>query len=102
MNRSLIAAATLFAAITFASRAAVNAQADVEGPDCTGTVVSFQHSVTLDPHGDEVCSPKWITDRKSKFAKQILKKCPFGSHCHIEGVYSNHGIEEITKVERVR
>jgi hypothetical protein len=101
MSRSLFAGG-LLAAITIASTAPVNGQADVEGPDCTGTVVSFQHSVTLDPHGDEVCSPKWITDRNSKFSKRILKTCPFGSHCHIEGGYSNHGIEEITKVERVR
>ena len=62
----------------------------------------FQNSVTLDPHGHEICSPKWIADRNSTFAKQILKPCPSGSHCHIEGVYSNHGVEEISKVERVR
>jgi len=82
------------------------AQADVEGPDCTGIVVRFQHSVTLNPHNSEVCSPKWITDINSKLAKQILKQilktCPFGSHCRIEGVYSNHRIEEITRVERVK
>src|ERR1700730_7746367 len=85
--------------VTFTSIAAY-AQADVEGPDCTGIVVRFQRSVTLDPHNGEVCSPKWVTDLNSKFAKQILKTCPFGSHCHIEGVYSNHGIEEITHVKR--
>jgi hypothetical protein len=78
-----------------------HAQADIEGPDCTGTVVRFQHSVTVNPHDNETCSPKWITDLNSSFAKQILNKCPFGTHCHIEGVYSNHGIERITKVQRV-
>ncbi len=113
ISHALRALVMFFAAITFAPTAPVNAQADVEGPDCTGTVVRvqyyvthngserLQHAVTLDPHGDEVCSPKWVTDLNSEFGKQILKTCPFGSHCHIKGVYSNHGIEEITKVERV-
>jgi hypothetical protein len=95
-TRSLIVAAVVAAAT------AANAQADFEAPDCTGTVVRLQDSVTLDPHGDEICSPKWVTGLNSKFGKQILKTCPFGSHCHIEGGYSNHGIEEITKVVRIR
>jgi hypothetical protein len=74
---------------------------DVEGPDCDGYVVHLGNdAVTLVPEGNDVCSPKWVTSINSKFARQILRTCPFGTHCHVEGGYSNHGIEEITRVQR--
>ena len=76
------------------------AQADVEGPDCDGIVTRFERYLTLEPRKGEICSPKWVTDLNSEFARQILRICPIGSHCHVEGSYSNHGIDSITDVKR--
>jgi hypothetical protein len=30
-------------------------------------------------------------DGKSPLAKRVLKTCPVGSHCHIEGLFLGHG-----------
>jgi hypothetical protein len=76
------------------------AQADVEGPDCDGIVTRFGRYLTLEPRDGEICSPKWVTDFNSEYARQILRICPIGSHCHVEGVYSNHGIASVTRVKR--
>ena len=95
MKRAAIA---IFATLALSTGAL--AQADVEGPNCDGVVTRFDHSLTLEPREGEICSPKWVTGLNSKFARQILRICPIGSHCHVEGVYSNHGIESVTHVKR--
>lgn len=76
------------------------AQADVEGPACDGIVTRFKGYLTLEPRKGEICSPKWVTDLNSDLARQILRTCPIRSHCHVEGNYSNRGIESITNVKR--
>jgi hypothetical protein len=95
MNRNVTIAVLLLLGTTTAY-----SQADVEGPNCDGIVTRFGRSLTLEPRHGEVCSPKWVTDLNSKFAQQILRACPMKSHCHVEGVYSNHGIESVSLVQR--
>jgi hypothetical protein len=90
----------VFVAVVIIGTTFAHAQADVEGPNCDGHVVRLQNVVTLEPNDNEICSPKWVT-RNVAQAHRILTTCPIDSHCHIEGSYSNRGIETITKVTRL-
>jgi hypothetical protein len=91
----------IVAVLAFSYATAAHAQVDIEGPNCDGVVVrSPPGYVALDPLAGELCSPKWVTPANSRFAKRILRTCPVGTHCHVEGSYSNHGIEAITRVKK--
>jgi hypothetical protein len=55
-----------------------------------------------DPDTKSPWCPAYIgDDEKSPLAQRVLKTCPLGSHCHIEGLFLGHGIFYWTRISSV-
>jgi hypothetical protein len=71
---------------------------------CSGILAHDDDGYRLQP--DAGTKSPWCPayigdDDKSPLAKRVLKTCAVGSHCHIEGSFSGHGIFYWTKISTV-
>jgi hypothetical protein len=71
---------------------------------CSGVLNHDEGGYLLSPDADAKSPwcPAYIgDDDKSALAKRVLKTCAVGSHCHIEGSFSGHGIFYWTQISSV-
>jgi hypothetical protein len=71
---------------------------------CSGILAHDDDGYLLQP--DAGMKSPWCPayigdDDKSALAKRVLKTCALGSHCHIEGTFSGHGIFYWAKISSV-
>jgi hypothetical protein len=99
-SAKVLAAAAL--ALLLGTQAGFSASGDRQS--CSGVLTHDQDGYLLTPDADAKsswCSAYIGDDEKSALAKRVLKTCPVGSHCHIEGLFLGHGIFYWTKISTV-
>jgi hypothetical protein len=78
--------------------------ASAQRQTCSGILAHDDDGYLLQP--DAGTKSPWCPayigdDEKSALAKRVLKTCAVGSHCHIEGSFSGHGIFYWMKISSV-
>jgi hypothetical protein len=101
IRRSARAAAAVLA-LLLGTQAGFSASAQRQA--CSGILAHDDEGYLLQP--DAGTKSPWCPayigdDDKSALAKRVLKTCAVGSHCHIEGSFSGHGIFYWTKISSV-
>jgi hypothetical protein len=78
--------------------------ASAQRQSCSGILARDENSYHLEP--DEGTKSPWCPasigdDPSSPLVKRVLKTCPLGSHCHIEGSFTGHGLFWWTQISSV-
>jgi hypothetical protein len=98
--------AKTIAAVALASL--LSAQAGFSAPDqrqsCSGVLNHDDdgYALIVDPNPKSLwCAASIGEDEKSPLVKRVLKTCALGSHCHIEGSFTGHGLFFWTRISSV-
>jgi hypothetical protein len=71
---------------------------------CSGVLTHDDDGYMLvaDPDSKSLwCHASIGEDEKSALVKRVLKTCAIGSHCHIEGSFTGHGLFYWTRISSV-
>ena len=85
----------------------LSAEAGVSAPDerqsCSGILNHDDgYALIADPDSKSLwCAASIGEDEKSPLVKRVLKTCAVGSHCHIEGSFTGHGLFFWTRISSV-
>jgi hypothetical protein len=86
----------------------LGAQAGFSAPDqrqaCSGVLNHDDDGYALiaDPDSKSLwCAASIGEDEKSPLVKRVLKTCAIGTHCHIEGSFTGHGLFFWTRISSV-
>jgi hypothetical protein len=94
----------LAAALALLLSAQAGSAASGQRQSCSGILSHDEDGYLLipDPGSKSAWCPAYIgDDDKSALAQRVLKTCPLGSHCHIEGLFLGHGIFYWTRISSV-
>jgi hypothetical protein len=91
------------AALALWLSAATGFSAPDQRQSCSGVLNHDDgYALIADPDSKSLwCAASIGEDEKSPLVKRVLKTCAIGSHCHIEGSFTGHGLFFWTRISSV-